>query len=104
MIMTNQEATFNPRAGNGSAYDLMNSYAAMQQQAGIPSQSFYQTPTAKQNWQQNASQQQPWQQQQFSQQPWQQQQFSQQPFYQQYQNQPYFSPQQPFNFGAQQQF
>ncbi|MCU1283919.1 MAG: hypothetical protein JWO13_269 [Acidobacteriales bacterium] len=108
--MTNQEATFNPRAGNGSAYDLMNSYAALQQQAGVPNQSFYQTPTAgqKQNWQQNAWQQQPWQQQQFSQQPWQQQQFSQQPFFnQQYQMQPYsnqqFSQQQP-NFGAQQQF
>src|SRR5437868_2948494 len=101
MIMINQEAsTYNPRAGNGSAYDLMNSYAALQHQAGVPNQSFYQTPLAgqKQNWQQNA-----WQQ------PWQQQQLSPQPFFnQQYQTQPYlnpqFSQQQPFNFGPQQQF
>ena len=99
--MVNQEsATYNPRAGNGSAYDLMNSYAALQQ-AGIPNQAFYQTPTSQQNWQH-----------QFSQQPWQQQQFSPQPFAnQQYQSQPYsnqqFSQQQPFNFnvgGQQQQF
>jgi hypothetical protein len=97
--MINETASFNPRAGNGSAYDLMNAYAATQQ--GSPGQSFYQTPfaTQKQAWQQ-----QPWQQ---------QQQFSQQPgFNQPYQQSPYINPQwqtqpfgqfqqQPYSYGQQ---
>ena len=79
--MINETASFNPRAGNGSAYDLMNAYAAFQQ-PGVPNQSFYQNPLQqKQAWQQ---------------QPWQQP-FGQQPYFNQFQ-------QQPFNFGAQQQF
>jgi hypothetical protein len=102
--MINQETTsFNPRAGNGSAYDLMNAYAAFQQ-PGAPSQSFYQNPLASQ--QKQAWQQQPWQQS-FSQQPGFNQQFQQSPYVNpQFQSQPYYNQfqQQPFNFGAQQQF
>jgi hypothetical protein len=117
--MINQEtSSFNPRAGNGSAYDLMNSYAAAQQQAGIPNQSF-QNPMSTQ---QRQWQQQPWQQQSFGQQPsfGQQgfgqtgfgqggfnQQFQQSPYINpQFQTQPYFNQfqQQPFNFSGQQQF
>lgn len=88
--MINETTSFNPRAGNGSAYDLMNAYAATQQSgipSGIPNQSFYQTPFAAQK---QAWQQQPWQQQQaFSQQPG----FNQQGFNQPFQQSPYFNPQ-----------
>ncbi|MCU1309681.1 MAG: hypothetical protein JWO20_806 [Candidatus Angelobacter sp.] len=104
--MINQETTsFNPRAGNGSAYDLMNAYGAFQQQPGVPNQSFYQNPLAsqqKQAWQQQAWQQQPWQQS-YGQQPGFSQQFQQPP---QFQSQPYYNQfqQQPYNYGAQQQF
>jgi hypothetical protein len=101
--MINQETTsFNPRAGNGSAYDLMNAYAAFQQ-PGVPNQSFYQNPLASQ---QKQWQQQPWQQS-FSQQPGFNQHFQQSPYINpQFQSQPYYNQfqQQPFNFGAQQQF
>jgi hypothetical protein len=103
-IMINQEtASFNPRAGNGSAYDLMNAYAAFQQ-PGVPNQSFYQNPLASQ--QKQAWQQQPWQQS-FSQQPGFTQQFQQSPYINpQFQSQPYYGQfqQQPYNYGAQQQF
>jgi hypothetical protein len=91
-IMINETASFNPRAGNGSAYDLMNAYAATQQ-SGIPGQSFYQTPFAaqKQTWQQ---------------QPWQQS-FTQPGFNQPYQQSPFFNPQfqtQPYSQFQQQPF
>jgi hypothetical protein len=122
--MINQETTsYNPRAGNGSAYDLMNSFAATQQQAGIPNQQSFQNPmsTQQRQWQQ------PWQQQIYGQQPmfgqqgfgqqgFGQQGFGQGGFNQQFQQSPYINPQfqsqpyfnqfqqQPYNFGGQQQF
>jgi hypothetical protein len=116
-IMINQEtSSYNPRAGNGSAYDLMNSFAATQQQAGIPNQSFQNPMSA----QQRQWQQQPWQQQSFGQpsfgQGFGQTGFGQAGFNQQFQQSPYINPQfqtqpysnqfqqQPFSFGGQQQF
>jgi hypothetical protein len=99
--MINETTSFNPRAGNGSAYDLMNAYAATQQ-TGIPNQSFYQTPFAAQK---QAWQQQPWQQQQaFSPQPGFNQPFQQSPYFNpQWQTQPYYNQYQqpPSSFGQQ---